>query len=396
MNRPYYPPRPKRRNWLLWGVIAGVLAGVGYYTLGGKNTPQAPGAMPPTPVTVRTLQSQPVRVWTDYSGRLHPVDAAEIRPEVSGRIVKVNFTDGQTVAKGDTLFVIDPGPYEAAVAQAQAALATAQSNARFATMEQKRAAAMVKTDAIARRLYDERANANQVANASIKAAEAALKQAGIDLDRAHVKAPISGRAGRVELTVGNVVQAGPGAPLLTTVVANRDIYADFEVDEHHYLSAIRSKASGRDAERQIPVKLSITGDDHHYEGTIYSFDNQLNVGSGTIRARAKFPNRDGALLPGMFVTVSLANAQTADAVRVPEQAIGFDQSKKYVYTVGKEGTVEYREVTLGESVKGERIVLSGLNTGDRVIVDGVQHVRPGAPVQPTEEGSQTVAAAKGN
>ena len=282
------------------------------------------------------------------------------------------------------------------MAQAQAALATAQSNARFATMEQKRAAAMVKTDAIARRLYDERANANQVANASIKAAEAALKQARIDLDRAHVKAPISGRAGRVELTVGNVVQAGPGAPLLTTVVANRDIYADFEVDEHHYLSAIRSKASGRDAERQIPVKLSISGDDHDYEGTIYSFDNQLNVGSGTIRARAKFPNRDGALLPGMFVTVSLANAQTADAVRVPEQAIGFDQSKKYVYTVGKEGTVEYREVTLGESVKGERIVLSVLNTGDRVIVDGVQHVRPGAPVQPTEEGSKTLAEAKGN
>lgn len=396
MDRIYYNARPKRRNWLTLGIIAGVLGGAGYYFFGSGHASQAQAQAQAIPVTVRTLHSESTRVWTDYSGRLHPVDAAEIRPEVSGRIVKVNFQDGQPVKQGQTLFVIEPAPYEAAVAQAEAALATAKSNAAFSGLEQKRAKAMMKTDAIARRLYDERANANQVANAAIKAAEAALKQARIDLDRAHVKAPISGRAGRVELTVGNVVQAGVGAPVLTTVVANQHVYADFEVDEAHYLQAIRRIANVRASEQKIPVKLTLSGDTQSYDGTVYSFDNQLNVGSGTIRARAKFANRDGALLPGMFVTVSLANAESRHAIRVPEQSISFDQSKKYVYTLSPENKVEYREVNLGEAAAGERIVLSGLNEGDRVIVDGVQHVRPGAEVAPTEEGNpQQVAKAEG-
>lgn len=390
-----YPPRRKRRRWLM-PVIAILVIAAAIYWLRGKDATKAQGPAPAVPVTVRTMQSQTVRVWTDYSGRLNPVDAAEIRPEVSGRIVKLNFQDGQTVKRGDVLFVIDPGPYEAAVARAEAALATARTQAQFAAMEQKRAAAMVKTDAIARRLYDERITNNQAAIATIKSAEAALKTARIDLDRAYVKAPITGRAGRAEMTVGNLVQAGPGAPLLTTVVANESIYADFEVDEQHYLHAIRRAAPGRDGEQQIPVKLKLSGDNRSYQGTIYSFDNQLNSGSGTIRARAKLPNRDGALLPGMFVTVSLADAQSRDAMRVPEPAIGFDQSKKYVYIVDAKDAVVYREVQLGESVAGERIVLSGLKSGDRVIVDGVQHVRPGAQVKPTEAGSaKPVASAKG-
>jgi multidrug efflux system membrane fusion protein len=396
MNYPQYPARPKRRKWLLPGLVVGLLAGVSYYAFGSSDAQTQPGEAQAVPVGVRTLQAEPVRIWTSYSGRLHPVDAAEIRPEVNGRIVKVNFTDGQPVKQGQVLFVIDPGPYEAAAAQAEAALATAKSNAQFAAMEQKRAAAMMKTDAIARRLYDERATANHVSAAAVKAAEAALKQARIDLDRAHVKAPIGGRAGRVELTVGNVVQAGAGAPLLTTIVANDAIYADFEVDEQHYLQAIRRAAHGRADERKIPVKLTVNGDDHAYEGSIYSFDNQLNAGSGTIRARARFANQNGDLLPGMFATVSLANAESTEAVRVPEQAIGFDQSKKYVYTVGSDNTTEYREVTLGEAAGGERIVVGGLSAGDRVIVEGVQHVRPGAPVAPKEAAdSQTLADAKG-
>lgn len=388
-----YAPRPKRRNrkWLALSVIAAVSV-ITWQAMGQKNPAQAAKAEQAIPVGVKTLQAEELRVWTDYSGRVHPVDSAEIRPEVSGRIVKVNFQDGQAVNRGQVLFVIEPGPYEAAVAQAQAALATAKANAHFAGIEQKRAASMVKSQAIARRLYDERANTSQVANASIKTAEAALKQARIDLDRAHVKAPISGRAGRVELTVGNVVQAGPNAPLLTTVVANKDVYADFEVDEQHYLQAIRRTANGRDAERKIPVKLTLQNDAHPYNGTIYSFDNQLNAGSGTIRARAKFANHDGALLPGMFVTVSLADAQSQEAVRVPEQAIGFDQDKKYVYTINAKNEVEYREVTLGDAADGARIVLGGLTAGERVITDGLQHVRPGAVVQPTEEGTEKLAS----
>lgn len=392
MAQPYQ--RPKRRVWPFIIIIIALIGGALWYFFGGSKPASQEQAGQAIPVTVRTLQAEPLRVWTDFSGRLHPVDSAEIRPEVSGRIVKVNFQDGQQVKKGDTLFVIEPGPYEAAVARGEAALATARANAKFAGTEQKRAASMVKTEAIARRVYDERVSANQVATASIKSAEAELKQARIDLDRAYVKAPIGGRAGRVELTVGNVVQAGPNAPLMTSVVANNDIYADFEVDEQHYLQSIRRSASNRGAERKIPVKLKINGDSRAYEGTVYSFDNQLNVGSGTIRARAKFPNRDGALLPGMFVTVSLAGADMQEAVRVPEQAIGFDQDKKYVFTVSADSKVEYREVTLGDASEGSRIVISGLEPGDRVIIDGVQHVRPGAPVQATEEGAAPPPAAE--
>lgn len=391
MVYPYTPARPKKRLWLTLGLVAGI--GAAWWFMHGAAPTAAGQEGMAMPVKVKTLSTQSVRVWTDFSGRLHPVNAAEIRPEVSGRIVKVNFEDGKAVRKGDVLFVIEPGPYEAAVARAEAELATAKSNAHFAALEQRRAAAMVKSDAISRRQYDERVTASQIAQANIKAAQAALKQARIDLDRAYVKAPIGGRAGRVELTVGNVVQAGPGAPLMTTVVANDAIYADFEVDEQHYLNAIRHDANTREAERKVPVKLTIKGDDHSYDGTIYSFDNQLSVGSGTIRARAKFINRDGALLPGMFVTVSLADAQEKQVMRVPEPAIGFDQSKKFVFTVGADNKVEYREVTLGDSAEGERIVLDGLKPGDRVIVEGVQFVRPGAPVQPTEVGSEPAATA---
>ncbi|NDF13106.1 MAG: efflux RND transporter periplasmic adaptor subunit [Proteobacteria bacterium] len=393
MENLYSPKGTSYRKWVQLGVVVAVVGyGVWHYS-GAKAAPKQGGAEMVIPVTVKTLKPEPVRAWTDFSGRLQPVDSAEIRPEVSGRIVSVNFQDGQQVKKGDVLFVIDPGPYEAAMARAEAALATAKSNAKFADIEQKRAASMVKTSAIPRRLYDERVNANQVAIDAIKSAEAQLKQARIDLDRAHVKAPISGRAGRVELTVGNVVQAGPTAPLLTTIVDNNAVYADFEVDEQHYLQSVRSTASARDVEQKIPVRLKIQGDEHPYEGTIYSFDNQLNLASGTIRARAKFENQDGALLPGMFVTVSLASATLENKMRVPEAAIGFDQDKKFVFTVDADNKVQYREVTLGDSANGFRTVLTGLEPGAKVIVDGVQHVRPGALVQPTEVGAAAPATA---
>jgi len=343
------------------------------------------GAAQAIPVTVQTVQPQNMRISSDFSGRLVAVDQAQIRPQVSGRITEIKFDDGQNVKAGDILFVIDPRPYQDAVAKAQADVATAKTNAKFASTEFGRASDLVKSEAIARRVYDQRASQNAAAQANVQSADAALRQAQLNLEYAYVRAPISGRISRAEITVGNLVQSGPNAPLLTTIVSSDGIYADFDVDEHTYIDSIRKGASDSKQERSIPVELNVREDkDHIYRGMIYSFDNQINPASGTIRARAKFKNDGGALIPGMFVSVRLSSSQDSQALMVPEHAVGTDQNKKFVYVVDAQNKVQYREVSLGAAVDGNRIVQSGLTAGDRVIVDGILHVRPGAAVSATE------------
>lgn len=363
-----------------------VVASIAYYLY----QPPAKAPAPPIPsVTVLTIKPQKMRLWSEFSGRLQAVDIAEIRPQVSGRITEVNFEDGEFVNAGDLLFVIDPRPYEAAVSRAEAKVATAKANAEYAKLEMDRAANMIKTKAVAQRIYDERFNTNEVAIASLKSAEAELKQARVDLEHAYVQAPISGRAGRVELTVGNLVQTGVNAPLMTRIVANDPIYADFEVDEQTYLDSVRSVAHNRKLEREIPVNLYINGNrEDVYKGTIYSFDNRLDISSGTIRARAKFDNKNGVLVPGMFVTVALGKIEEEEVLLVPQQAISTDQNKKYVYLVDKDNKVIYREVSLGKEYGNQRILLKGVEQGDRVIVTGMQHVRVGELVKPEEMKTQ--------
>jgi multidrug efflux system membrane fusion protein len=304
----------------------------------------------------------------------------------------VRFTDGQSVKAGAVLFVIDPRPYEAALAKAQANLVTARTNAEFANTEFERAANLVKAQAIAQRFYDERANAKRVADAAVLSAEAELKQAELDIDYSYIKAPISGRLSRVEITAGNLVEAGPNAPVLTSIVSNNGIYADFEVDEQTYVNSIRANAHTEAQERKIPVELMIQGDTASaYKGTIHSFDNRITTGSGTIRARAKFDNKNGRLIPGMFVSVRLASSAMSTALLVPDRAIGNDQSKRFVFVVGADSKAVYREVSLGQEVDRQRIVLSGLSAGERVVVDGLQHVQPNASVAPTEEPAAATA-----
>lgn len=379
---------PRKTQALAFGALAFViLAGVGI-VLHNTSRASTQSPQPSTPsgisVNVQTINPQGVLTWSEFSGRMHAVDYAEIRPEVGGRITEIRFRDGQTVKAGDVLLVIDPRPYEAAVAKAEANLATAQTNAGFARTELERATNMVKTQAIAQRLYDERANANRVSQAAIQAAEADLKQARLDLEHAYVKAPIAGRVGRPEITLGNLVQTGPNAPVLTSIVSHDGIYADFEVDEQTYMKTIHANADTQAKEQKIPVELTIQGDEGHpYKGTIYSFDNHIDTGSGTIRARARFTNEDGRLMPGMFVSVKLGS-NNSNALLVPEGAIGNDQSKKFVYVVGANNRVAYREVTLGQKVDGRRIVLSGLHAGERVIIDGMQQVKPDMAVEVRE------------
>ncbi len=383
-----------RRRVVTGAILASIIVAGAYAVRTPRASGDPPAAPPPMTVTVQTLAPQKIRVWSEFSGRLHAVDAAEVRPEVGGRITALRFEDGETVKAGDILFVIDPRPYEAAVARARANLASAQTNAAFAKVEFERAAAMVKSQTVAQRTYDERGNLSRVANAAVEADAAQLKQAELDLEHAYVRAPISGRASRAEITLGNLVQPGPGAPLLTTIVASQSLYADFEVDEQTYVESIRLYTTGREGERRIPVQLSVPGDNRGvHRGTIYSFDNRIDVASGTIRARAKFDNADGALVPGMFVSVKLAEGAERDVLLIPERAVGFDQSKKFVYLVDQGNKVAYREVELGRQVQAQRIALKGVQPGDRVIVDGVQHVRPNVLVEAKEAAPAGVAPA---
>jgi multidrug efflux system membrane fusion protein len=368
-------------------LIAGAIFGSLHFAhaKSGGEPAQAASSMPAVPVKVRTVSEEKVRVWSEFSGRLHAVDFAEIRPEVSGRITEVRIEDGQSVKEGEILFIIDPRPYEAAVARAEANLASARNKEDLAKIDQARVDSIKGTGAMAQREVDQIESANRVATSDKAVAEAELLQARVDLDHAYVKAPISGRISRAEITVGNLVQSGPTAPVLTSIVSENGIYADFEVDEQTYMETIRNAANGNEQEQQIPVQLVVAGDKGHvYEGRIHSFDNRIDVTSGTIRARAKFVNTDQALVPGMFVSVRLAGSQEQSAVLVPERAIGSDQSKKFVYVVGTEGRAAYREIELGRQMEGQRVVSKGLQAGDRVIVDGIQHVRPSAPVEPTE------------
>lgn len=369
---------------LLGAAAAVLLGGLGLVAWhANASTGAAPAAPAAVPVGVATVRAQPVRIWSEFSGRMTAVDSADVRPEVNGRITEIRFKDGQQVKAGDVLFVIDPRPYEAAVSKAEADLATARSNASFAHNDLARARALVGMQAISRAYYDQRVNAEGVADAAIKAAEAELTQAQVNLDHAYVKAPIDGRVSRAELTVGNVVQSGANAPLLTSVVSGDGIYADFDVDEQTYLEAVRSHATTAAQERKIPVELTIPGDTGHvYKGAIESFDNKIDTGTGTIRARARFANEDGTLVPGMFVSVKLAGARDSKAILVPEAAIGSDQSKRFVFVVGKGDHADYRAITLGDTVSGARVVKSGLHNGDRIVVSGLQKVQPGALVDP--------------
>lgn len=247
---------------------------------------------------------------------------------------------------------------------------------------------LMATKAISKREYDERASALRIAEGNMKAARGAVDSAKLNLEYTDVIAPISGKVSRAEITEGNTVNAGGNAPVLTRIVALSPIYISFEVDEQTFLSHIQNYTA--DALKQIPVQVGLANQkDTPIPATIHSFDNQLNVTSGTIRVRAINENADGRLVPGLFARVRIGTPQAEKHLLVSERAIGTDQSKKYVFVVNDKNMAEYHEVTLGSMVDGLRVVRSGLNAGDKVIVNGLMRVRPGAPVQPELVDMQT-------
>jgi len=351
----------------------------------GKKDPPAP---PPTAVTVADVLQQEINEWDEFTGRIEAVDAVAIRPRVSGYIERVAFAEGKEVKKGDVLFVIDPRPYEAELARAAAELQRARTRAALAGKEVERAERLVAVQAISREEFDTRTSAEAESKASIAAAEAAVATARLNTEWTRVRSPISGRVSRAEITEGNLVQAGPpDATLLTTVVSLDPVYVYFEGDEQTYLHyGELARAGGRPSSRDVrnPIQLGLANEQGFpHTGYVDFVDNQLNPETGTIRARGVFSNKDRVFTPGLFARLKLIGSARYRAVLVLDRAIGTDQDKKFVLALKPDSTIEYRPVRVGRLVDGMRIVTSGLKGGERIVINGLQRVRPGMKVAPT-------------
>jgi multidrug efflux system membrane fusion protein len=337
----------------------------------GVNAPQA------MPVPVQVVQQQEVTTWDEFSGRLEAVERVDVRSRVAGAVKSVHFVEGALVKRDDLLITIDPDPYAAEVERAQAQVVAAQARLTYTKSEHERARRLWDESAIARRELDERINAEQEADAAVRAAQAALTSAKLNLSYTRVRAPVSGRVGRLEVTVGNLVSAGPGAPVLTTLVSVNPIYASFDADEHVVLRALK------EGQKDIAVEAeTVTNGGRKLRGRLQLIDNQVNTRSGTVRVRAVFDNRDGSLIAGQYVKLRMGRAKPEPALLVSERAIGTDQDKRFVFVVGPDDKAIWRQVTLGGTVNGQRIVTSGLESGERIVVNGLQRVRPGAPLAP--------------
>jgi multidrug efflux system membrane fusion protein len=360
-------------------VVAGSIA-TGHYFHAAQATATAASAEQAVPVTVALIEPKETVLWDDFSGRLEAINRVELRPRVAGAILSTNFTEGTLVKAGDVLFKIDPAPYEAEVDKANAQLEAAKARVVFTQSELERGAQLVGNAVVTRRDYDQRDNANREAIANVKAAEATLQTAKLNLDYTEVRAPVDGRVGKIEITVGNLVAAGTASPVLTSLVSVNPIYASFDADEEVVLRALNSIADGtgkRGNLDQIPVEMTTSGG-LSAKGHIQLIDNQVNGQSGTIRVRAVFKNDDGRLIPGQFARVRMGQPKQQTLVMIDERAIGTDQDKKFVMAVSDDSRAVYRPITLGGAVDGLRIVTAGLKPGDRIVVNGLQRVRPGA------------------
>ena len=338
-----------------------------------KAPPPAPPAIPT--VAVAAALQRTVGDWNELTGQFFPVQNVEVRPQVAGYVIRVAFHEGADVRAGDTLFVIDPRPYAAALATTQAQLARERSALGLAVVEAARAETLFAANATSRDDLETRIASLARARAEVGADEAAVETARLNLEWTVVHAPIDGRVSNAAVTRGNYVQTGSATPPLTTIVSQDPIYVYFSVDEQSYLR----HAGGAGSSQSVGLGLA---NDSGYPrvGRIDFVDNQLDVASGTIRLRAVVDNHDRRLKPGMFARVRLAGGPSRPATVVEDRAIGTEQDKRFVYVVRADSTVEYRPVQLGRIDSGYRVVQSGVAAGERVIVDGLQRVRPGIKV----------------
>jgi multidrug efflux system membrane fusion protein len=358
------------------------LAGLAAFGLSGCDdatgkTAEAPAAGGP-PISAAAVVEKTITETQQFSGRLEAIEQVQIRPRVSGFITAINFKPGSQVKKGETLFVIDARPYQAEANRAEAAAGSARAKADLAKVELVRAEKLLADKAIAQREYDALSSSLKQLDADARAAQAQYESAKLNLSYTQVTSPINGRVSKAEITLGNLVDA---SAVLTSVVSLDQIYASFDGDEETYLRVGAAAHQGKPATVKIGL-ANETGFPH--EGKLEFVDNQLDPRSGSVRMRATFANTDGALVPGLFARVQLAGSTGAkSALLINERAISTDQDRKFVFVVGKDNKAEYRPVTLGPQIDGLRVVRDGLKVGEKIVINGLQRVRPGAPITPT-------------
>lgn len=344
------------------------------------KAPDAAATLPAPKVSVAKVLEQPVNEWDEFTGRLEAPETVEIRPRVSGQIDEVAFTEGALVKKGDLLFQIDPRPFQAEVRRLEALVAQGRANATRSENEARRGERLRTSNAISAELADSRTSAAQEARAGVGAIQAQLDLAKLNLSFTRVTSPISGRVSRAQITAGNLVSADVTA--LTSVVSTDKIYAYFDADERVYLKYIELARQGRRGQT-TPVYLGLSNEDGNpHLGQMNFVDNQVNPKTGTIRGRAVFDNSDGSYTPGLYARLKLVGSGTYSAVLINDEAVGTDLGKKFVLVMDADNKSAYRAVELGPKIEGLRIVRSGLNKDDTIIVKGLQRVRPGSPVAP--------------
>ena len=361
-------------------VLTVVLAGC------DQKPPQAAAAAPA--VTVAQPVKRTVTDWDEFTGRFDAIEEVQVRARVGGFVTNVEFKDGDMVHAGDLLYLIDSRPFEAVAAQADGQLADARAKVELAKRELDRGLNLVQTSAVSEQVVDQRRQALQAAHAAEIVAEGALKAAQLNVEFTHVPAPISGRVSRHLVSVGNLVSGSDTgtSTLLTTIVSLDPIYIYFDVDEATYLKNNKlwfegKRPSSRDTPN--PVQVALTGEiKPSHEGRMDFIDNRLDVSTATLRSRAVIPNHDLSILPGQFGRVRLIGSSPYEALLIPDTAVATDQSRKIVFVIKDDDTVEARPVVLGPLDEGLRVVREGLQAEDKVIIDGIQRARVGAKVNP--------------
>jgi membrane fusion protein, multidrug efflux system len=341
-------------------------------------------AAPPAPpsVNVAPVASKAIQEWDQFNGRVSAIDTVELRARVSGYVDRVVYKEGDDVKKGDVLFVIDKRLYQDALASAEAQLARARATASLARAQDRRAQALIESKAISVEEFETRHATYEQSNADVRAAEAAVATARLNLGFTEVRSPIDGRAGRAFLTVGNLAQADQ--TLLTTVVSQNPMYVYFDADEHSYLRYLgRAKqGAGTGTAQKVPIGLA-NEEGFPHAGTVNFLDNQVDSTMGTIRARAVVPNPDHLLTPGLYAHVQFPGSEHHSALLIDDKAVLTNQDRKYVYVLGPGNKALRQDVTLGRAIDGLRVVEAGLKARDRVIVSGLQKIYyPGQVVNP--------------
>lgn len=369
----------KRPKWRAGALVAApVLVALGAAALLNREQP-AIAAPPPPTVTVSAPLVRSITEWDDYVGRFEASKSVEVRPRVSGAITAVHFTDGAIVNKGQLLFTVDPRPFTAALAEARAGLATAQSDVALARANLDRANRLVADEAVSKSDLDQLGARMRAANAALAAAQARVRARALDVEFTQVRAPIRGRVSDRRIDAGNLVAGGDtSGTLLTTINALDPIYFTFDGSEALFLKAKRAQAAGA-AASPVEIKLQDEGA-YRWTGRLDFTDNGLDPRSGTIRGRAVLRNADMFLTPGMFGNMRLSSGGTVSALLVPDAAVQTDQARKTLLTVAHDGTVAVKAIELGPVVDGLRVVRSGLAAGDRVVISGTQMAMPGAKV----------------